>query len=178
MEKPEGLKSKISNQENLTIVTPNSKSFILIFFLSIISFQMFSGMVGLIVSKDKPPVIALIFMLLIFGTIFFFAFREVLWQIIGKSIITVSNETLTIKKKGSYFFKEKVYDIKEIENLSLHNNSASIGPLAMLQLLKVIDSTKVTFAYGFKTVKLLSGIDPTESNYIIDLLNNRIKSDN
>lgn len=178
MEKPGELKSTIYTKDNLIIITPKRKSYVVIFFLSLLSIQTSFGLfVSIIHNKEKPPEIAMFFMIVVFGTIFFFAFREVLWQIKGRNIITVTNNTLTITKKGSYLFKEKVCDVKEVKNLSVNNNPETIGPLAMLQLLRVIDITKVTFNYGFKTVKLVSGIDPAELEYIIVLLEQEINKE-
>ena len=164
MEKPKEMKSRIKETETeIHIETPARKSWILIIVLGLFTFQLTMGLIFTIANISKIPVVASIFQIIIFGTILFFLIRFLSWQLKGVQVLIQSNKELVIQLKSPVRNKVKTYNIQNLGEFRIKDNSVSEGPMAMLQLLGISDKIQLTVNSGYETVKLISGIDIVEA---------------
>ena len=106
----------------------------------------------------------------------FFAFRVFLWNLRGKEIITVAQNSLTIDKVGAFLFKPKVYDLGEVKNVRIQDDVSGFGGMFGGRRNDFNTFNKggiIRFDYGLQTVRFASGIDEAEAKFIIDKLKER-----
>ena len=164
MEKPKEMKSRIRETETeICIETPVRKSWVLIIVLGLFAFQLSMGLILTIANVSKIPVGALIFQLIIFGTILFFLVRFLAWQLKGVQVLKQDNKELVFQRKSPIRNVLKSYNIENLGEFRIKDNSVSEGPIAMLQLLGISDKIQLTVNNGYDTVKLISGIDIVEA---------------
>ena len=120
------------------------------------------GLILTIANISKIPVGALMFQLIIFGTILFFLIRFLAWQLKGMQVIKQDNKELVFQRKSPVRNIVKSY-IETLGEFRIKDNSVSEGPIAMLQLLGISDKIQLTVNNGYDTVKLISGIDIVEA---------------
>jgi hypothetical protein len=106
----------------------------------------------------------------------FFAFKTFLWNLIGKEIITVGQNRLTIDKKGALLFKPKVYDLNEVRSVRVQDDNSGFGGFFAGRRNDFggfnMGGT-IRFDYGLQTVKFASGIDEAEAKFILGKLKER-----
>jgi len=164
MEKSKEMKSRIRETETeICIETPVRKSWVLIIVLGLFAFQLTMGLIITIANVSKIPVGALIFQLIIFGTILFFLVRFLAWQLKGVQVLKQDNKELVFQRKSPVRNVLKSYNIENLGEFRIKDNSVSEGPIAMLQLLGISDKIQLTVNNGYDTVKLISGIDIVEA---------------
>ena len=101
----------------------------------------------------------------------FFAFRGFLWNLIGKEIITVGQNRLTIDKKGALFYKPKTYDLNEVKHVRIQDDNIGKGFFSGRNDSGTFNSGgTIRFDYGLQTVKFAGGIDEAEAKFIVDKL--------
>jgi hypothetical protein len=113
-------------------------------------------------------------LLLISGAVIYFALKVVLWQLKGLRVIVIDNGELKLSKRSPLWKKTRTYRLADVKNVDVIVETASIGPLAMLQLLRITDGIKITFSYGYETITATSGMDQTEAMELKNILMKRI----
>ncbi len=173
MEQPKNMISKIIETENeLIISTPNKKSWILIFFFSILTLQFTIGIINILIhlGDDSLPLAFKVVMPIICIIIIYFILKEILWQIKGVNVIKISSNQVILSKLSPLSNIKKVYNISNIKAFEVKDESVSIGPFAMLQILGITDKIKINMTYGYETITILSGIDISEAKELKDKL--------
>ncbi|MFY7825967.1 MAG: hypothetical protein ACOVQ4_02520 [Flectobacillus sp.] len=177
MEEPKKMTSTIvKTTTGLTITTPKRKSWALIFFLSLITFQFTNGIIQSLFFASNLPTTERIIIFILSVVVVYFTLKALLWQLKGVKEISISNDNLTLSKLSPLWTKTKTYKLSEVKNIDIKDETVSEGPTAMLQLLRIIDQIKITFSYGYETITATSGIDQTEALELKNLLKNKIES--
>ncbi len=175
MEQPKKMTSTIvETTTEITISTPKRKSWALIFFLSLITLQFTNGIVQSLFFASDLPTIERIIIFILSVIVVYFTLKGLLWQLKGVREINISKNSLKLSKLSPLWTKTKLYNISEVKNLDIKDESASEGPTAMLQLLRITDKIKITFSYGYETITATSGIDQTEAIELKDIMKNKI----
>ena len=96
-----------------------------------------------------------------------------IWNLIGKEIITVSPGVITIRRTGSIFFRAKSYDLNEAkyfmaEQEPMFNNWGNRYNNYWGQ-----NNGTIKFEYGMKTIRFADSMDEAEANYILAILRNK-----
>jgi hypothetical protein len=104
------------------------------------------------------------------------AFKSLLWNLIGKEIITVDQVSLTIDKKGALLFKKRMYDINQVKSIRVQEDDTSNDGFFSRRRtdfgFAAYEGT-IRFDYGLKTIKFAVEIDEAEAKFIIEELKNR-----
>jgi hypothetical protein len=100
--------------------------------------------------------------------------KGLLWQLKGVKEIKISSDELKLSKLSPIWTKTKTYNLSEVKNIDIKDETVSEGPTAMLQLLRITDKIKITFSYGYETIIATSGIDQTEAIELKDIIKNKI----
>ena len=109
------MKSRIRETETeICIETPVRKSWVLIIVLGLFTFQLTMGLILTIANVSKIPVGALIFQLIIFGTILFFLVRFLAWQLKGVQVLKQDNKELVFQRKSPVRNVLKSYNIEKL----------------------------------------------------------------
>jgi len=175
MEQPKKMTSTIvETTTEITISTPKRKSWALIFFLSLITLQFTNGIVQSLFFASDLPTIERIIIFILSVIVVYFTLKGLLWQLKGVREINISKNSLKLSKLSPLWTKTKLYNISEVKNLDIKDESVSEGPTAMLQLLRITDKIKITFSYGYETITATSGIDQTEAIELKDIMKNKI----
>ena len=175
MEQPKNMTSTIvETTTGITISTPKRKSWALIFFLSLITLQFTNGIVQSLFFASDLPTIERIIIFILSVIVVYFTLKGLLWQLKGVREISISKDSLKLSKQSPLWTKTKTYNISEVKNLDIKDESVSEGPTAMLQLLRITDKIKITFSYGYETITATSGIDQTEAIELKDIMKNKI----
>jgi hypothetical protein len=175
MEEPKKMKSTIvNNTTEITIATPNQKSWVLIFFLSIITLQFTNGIIQSLFFTSELQTIERIFIFILSVIVVYFTLKGLLWQLKGVREISINKDNLKLSKLSPLWTKTRTYKLSEIKNIDIKDETVSEGPTAMLQILRITDKIKITFSYGYDTITATSGIDQTEAIELKDIIKNRI----
>jgi hypothetical protein len=175
MEEPKKMKSTIvNNTTEIIIATPNQKSWVLIFFLSIITLQFTNGIIQSLFFTSELQTIERIFIFILSVIVVYFTLKGLLWQLKGVREISINKDNLKLSKLSPLWTKTRTYKLSEIKNIDIKDETVSEGPTAMLQILRITDKIKITFSYGYDTITATSGIDQTEAIELKDIIKNRI----
>jgi len=180
MELPYAGRATIDDNFNtLDISIPSKKNWFIIIFLS---FWMCIWLVSIVAipltlftDDSKTPIPFVFVSLWLCGWTVggFFVFRTLLWNAIGKEVITISQGIMTIDRKGVIFYKAKSYDLSEARNFRVQEDPAtSIMPYGMspLRTWRMGNTGTIRFDYGMKTVKFGEGVDEAEGSYLLEKL--------
>jgi len=175
MEKPKQMLSEIIENDSVIIIsTPTRKSWVLIILFTVLTIEFAAGIIQSLFFGNNIPTGARIFMLVIFVTLLYFVMKGLLWQLRGEKEVRINSEELQLSKLSPLSSKVRTYKLAEIKSIDIRDESVSIGPLGMLQLLGITDKIKITFTYGYETITANSGIDMTEAIEIKNRLQSKI----
>jgi|GEM_PF-6331774 len=175
MEEPKQMTSTIKETTlGVTISTPKRKSWALIMVLSLITLQFTNGIVQSLFFANDLPTIERIVIFILSVIVVYFTLKGLLWQLKGVREIRISKDNLKLSKISPLWTKTKTYNISEVKNIDIKDETVSEGPSAMLQLLRITDKIKITFSYGYETITATSGIDQTEAIELKDIIENKI----
>ena len=175
MEEPKKMTSNIlETNSGITISTPKRKSWALIIFLSLITLQFTNGIIQSLFFAHDLPVIGRIVIFILSSIVVYFTLKGLLWQLKGVKEIKISSDELKLSKLSPIWTKTKTYNLSEVKNIDIKDETVSEGPTAMLQLLRITDKIKITFSYGYETIIATSGIDQTEAIELKDIIKNKI----
>ena len=175
MEEPKKMTSNIlETNSGITISTPKRKSWALIIFLSLITLQFTNGIIQSLFFAHDLPVIGRIAIFILSSIVVYFTLKGLLWQLKGVKEIKISSDELKLSKLSPIWTKTKTYNLSEVKNIDIKDETVSEGPIAMLQLLRITDKIKITFSYGYETIIATSGIDQTEAIELKDIIKNKI----
>ncbi|MDH7459799.1 hypothetical protein QEG73_00875 [Chitinophagaceae bacterium 26-R-25] len=179
MEKP--YKGRATIQDNFTdlqITIPAKRNWFTIIFLAvwlggwltgeIFALVMVTGLFG-----KNPAGFFILFWLVGWTVGGFFAFRTFIWNVMGKEIITVGQGQLMVAKKGAFFFKPKDYDLNEVKNIRVKDDTSGFDGLFSGQRSEFWlfnNGGVIRFDYGLQTIKIAGGIDEAEAKFIISKL--------
>jgi len=110
-----------------------------------------------------------------------FISRRLIWMIAGKEIIVFEEKELKIEKKGAIFLKPKTYDLDQVKQLSLNQNSTKedvFGRTNYSDFWNMNDNGILKFDYGMKTIKFGQGIDEAEAKYLLEKTENLSENNN
>lgn len=176
MEEPKKMTSTIvETTTGIIILTPKRKSWVLIFFLSIITLQFTNGIVQSLFFIDDLPLIGRFAIFILSSIIAYFSLKGLLWQLKGVQEINISNDELKLSKLSPLWSNTKTYRLSEVKTIDVKDETVSEGQIAMLQLLRITDKTKITFSYGYSTIIATSGIDLSEALELKNLIKNKIE---
>jgi hypothetical protein len=144
---------------NTTIELPNRKSWLLIVVFSILTLQMTAASILMILNFSDLPWYKNIFLLTIYAVSIFWLLRGLAWQYKGLRKISVVDNTLTFIESSPLTVKTMTFDLNKINGVRLTDHSEKEGPLAMAQLVGIVDRLSVSIIYNNKEVKLLKGND-------------------
>ena len=182
MEQP--YKGRAILQDNITdlqIIIPTRKNWFIILFTGAwlggwVFGEVFaiSAVTGLL--SGNPAGFFILFWLIGWTVGGFFVMRVFLWMLKGKEIITVGQSRLSIDKKGLLLFRPKIYDLNEVKNMRVHDDSLGYsgffgGHRSNFGAFSSIGT--IRFDYGLQTVKFGGGLDEAEAKFIIQKLNDR-----
>ena len=175
MEEPKKMTSNIlETNSGITISTPKRKSWALIIFLSLITLQFTNGIIQSLFFAHDLPVIGRIAIFILSSIVVYFTLKGLLWQLKGVKEIKISSDELKLSKLSPIWTKTKTYNLSEVKNIDIKDETVSEGPIAMLQLLRITDKIKITFSYGYETIIATRGIDQTEAIELKDIIKNKI----
>ena len=97
-----------------------------------------------------------------------------LWQVMGKEIIAVHEQTFKIRRDTGGFGFDKAYDLPQMRDLRV----APVGfnPLNVSTTLQLwgIGGGVIAFEYGAKTRRFGAGLDEAEAKQVVDALKRRL----
>ncbi|MFN0189316.1 MAG: hypothetical protein ACKVQV_11500 [Bacteroidia bacterium] len=179
MELPKQMLSKIIETESgIIISTPKKKSWILIVALSLVTLQFSNAIFQILFFPQIDstlPTVGKIAIIALSILVIYFALKGLLWQLIGRKEISISNDELKFSKLTPLWTKMKTYKLADIKSINIKDESVSEGAMAMLQLLRITDKIKITFTYGYETITTISGIDIDEGNELKNKIENQIR---
>lgn len=100
-----------------------------------------------------------------------FVMKTLMWYLIGKEIITIDREQISIARKNDILFRHKIYDLQEAKKFHVEeehfefvfwNQGNSLGIFR--------NRGTIRFEYGFKTIKFANDMDQAEANHILESL--------
>jgi hypothetical protein len=175
IEQPSAGRSKIKkNGSALTIQIPSRKNWFIIIFLGVwlggwVMGESFA--LGSLFLSDVPLFAnGFILVWLTAWTIGgFFAITIFFWQLVGKEVIAIDNQILTISKYIFHFHRGKNYDIKYINNLEINSQTMNymFGANYANNFFGMTGGS-LKFDYGMKTIKFAGSIDEAEARMILE----------
>jgi hypothetical protein len=162
---------------SLEIIIPVKRNWFIILFLCVWLCGWFAGesMVLVTVSsqflKHNPVQLFLLFWVILWTICGFFAISFFFWNLRGKEIITFEHSQLTIKRKGSVFFRTKIYDMNEVKDLRVQdglNETPMFGYRNNNFLMNM--GGVMRFDYGMRTIRFGAGLEEAEGKYILQQL--------
>lgn len=104
-----------------------------------------------------------------------FVISIVFWQLKGRELIEFKSGVLTLKKEGALFYKQKSYDINEINHFKYDASAKINHPFfssnrGFQDMIPFKQVGNISFSYGMKTISFGAGVDEPEVNYILKTL--------
>jgi hypothetical protein len=175
MEEPQKMTSTIvETTTGITMSTPKRKSWILIMLLSILTLQFTNVIIQSLFFAEAIPLPGRIAILIVSLTVVYITLKGLLWQLKGVKEIKITGDELKLSKLSPLWTKTKTYNLSEVKNIDINDETVSEGPIAMLQLLRITDKIKITFSYGYETITATSGVDLTEAIELKSIIKNKI----
>ena len=169
------MRSTITNTGYLLIIsTPKSKSGLLIVLFSILILHNSYGIIGSFFLGRPLILFEKIFIFTFCPVVILLALKGLLWQLKGVKIMEIGAQKIVFKKVAPLKYRKREYDIKAIKSVAIGNEAVSMGPLAMLQQLGIIDKISIDLTYGYDTVKTLGGFDFIEAVEIEQIIKRKI----
>ena len=178
MEQPKKMLSKIiETEKELIILTPNKKSWGLIFFFSVLTLQFSIGLIKILINLNDEtlPLVFKLLMPIICIIIIYFILKEILWQMKGVNEIKINSNQVILSKSSPFTNIKKIYNLSNVKAFEVKDESVSMGPFAMLQLLGITDKIKINMTYGYETITTLGGVDISEAKELKNKLEKYIK---
>ena len=178
MEQPKKMLSKIiETEKELIILTPNKKSWGLIFFFSVLTLQFSIGLIKILINLNDEtlPLVFKLLMPIICIIIIYFILKEILWQMKGVNEIKINSNQVILSKLSPLSNIKKIYNLSNVKAFEVKDESVSMGPFAMLQLLGITDKIKINMTYGYETITTLGGVDISEAKELKNKLEKHIK---
>lgn len=175
---PTPMKSRITaTSGSIVISTEKTKSWPLIFIFSLLILQNVYGAIrGLFF--HKPILFEKIFLLVVCPTIILLALKGLLWQLKGIKTLEISPQKIIFTKSAPLKFRRKEYFVKNIKSINIKDETASIGRLAMLQLLGVTDRISIELIYGYDAIHTISGFGMTEAIELKQMIDEKLSQSN
>lgn len=100
-----------------------------------------------------------------------FIIKTLLWYLIGKEIILLDREQISIARKNDIFFRDKAFDLREVKHFHVEEEPLEFIFLSRRNDLSLFKNRgTIRFEYGFKTIKFANDMDQAEANYILETL--------
>ncbi|MBC7440866.1 MAG: hypothetical protein H7250_12895 [Flavobacterium sp.] len=163
------------------------KTFFSLIFFGMLSLFIFAGFFLL---KDAKEIsLELIFIGFVIHPLFgIIGIRKFLWLIRGKEIITIDNLNLKITKSGSFWFKDRVFEKKEIKNIrdkfddELYSKNRSEWFNKRMNSIKEHQRTmlgitigEILFDYKFSKIEVFSCLNESERKILLNELKKQIE---
>ncbi len=166
--------------QGLRIVMPCRRSWFVVCFLGLWICAWAVGEVMVpsqLLSGDAPPDGEL-FMLVWFGVWTLggaFAIYALLWQVLGKEIVTVHGQTFTTRRETGGFGFDKQYRLPQMTNL--RSEPARFNPIDFSSSLQLwgIGGGVIAFEYEAKTYRFGAGLDEGEAKQVVLAIKKRFK---
>jgi hypothetical protein len=107
-----------------------------------------------------------------------FAIYALLWQVLGKEIVTVHGQTFRIRRDIGGVGLDQEYDPLQILNLRV--GQVAFNPLEFSSSLQLwgIGGGMIAFDYGDKTRRFGAGLDEAEAKQVVTAIKKRHRSQN
>lgn len=101
-----------------------------------------------------------------------------LWQVIGKEIVTVQEQTVTTRRDIGGFGFDNEYDLLQMRDLRV--GPVDINPLDFSSSLQLwgIGGGVIAFEHGAKAYRFGAGLDEAEAKHVVTALNQRYRIQN
>lgn len=166
--------------QGLRIVIPYSRSWFVIFFLGfwICGWAVAEYMVSSQFLKGDAPPEGEWFMLAWFGVWTvggLFAIYALLWQIMGKEIVTVHGQAFRTRHDIGGFGFNKDYDLVQMRDLRA--TQVGFNPLDISSSLQLwgIGGGVIAFEYGARTYRFGAGLDEAEAKQVVTAIKQRYR---
>jgi hypothetical protein len=116
-----------------------------------------------------------ILLLTVFGSLILKIF---LWNLRGKEKLTITDKELVLEKLGTIFSTPKKYEIGLVSNFSLNKNIDNFLSSIMRPTIWGLRGGQIVFKYKEKTIYLGQTLETTESQKLIDELNEKLQATN
>ncbi|MGC4096157.1 MAG: hypothetical protein QM706_03485 [Nitrospira sp.] len=164
--------------QGLRVVMPGKRSWFVICFLGfwICGWAVGEVMVPLqLLNGDAPPEGEL-FMLTWFGVWTLggvLAIYALLWQVMGKEIVSMNGQRLTTRRDIGGFGFDKGYDLPQMKDLRIERPQFNPIDLSSSLQLWGIGGGVVAFDYGNTSHRFGAGLDETEAKQVVTALKKR-----
>lgn len=101
-----------------------------------------------------------------------------LWNLRGKEKLTITDKELVLEKLGTIFSTQKKYEIELVSNFSLNKNIDNFFSSIFRPTIWGLRGGKIVFKYQEKSIYLGQTLDATESQKLIDKLNEKLQATN
>jgi hypothetical protein len=104
-----------------------------------------------------------------------FAIYALLWQVIGKEILTVQGQTFTTRRDVGGFGFDKEYALLQMKDLRVEQQG--FNPLDVSSSLQLwgVGGGVIAFEYGAKTHRFGIGLDEAEAKQVVTEIKNRFR---
>ncbi|MNH11271.1 hypothetical protein D3C87_481610 [compost metagenome] len=100
-----------------------------------------------------------------------FVMKTLMWYLIGKEIITIDREQITIARQNDILFRQKIYDLQDAKRFHVEEEHFEFSFWNRRNDLGVFRNRgTIRFEYGFKTIKFANDMDQAEANHILETL--------
>jgi len=149
----------INNNMNRTIKQSNRKSWLVIVVFWVLTLQFTASAILMILNLSELPWHKNVLLLTIHAVMLYWLLRGLAWLHKGQRQISIADKTLTFTESSPLNTKTMTFDLEKVNEFRLTDHTEKEGPLAMLQLLGIVDRLSLSITWGNKEIKLLKGND-------------------
>jgi uncharacterized membrane protein len=144
---------------NTIIKQSNRKSWLVIVVFWMLTLQFAVSAILMILNLSELPWYKNVFLLTIHAVMLYWLLRGLAWQHKGQRQISIVDKTLTFTESSPLTTKTMTFDLEKVKGFRLTDHTEKEGPLAMAQLVGIVDSLSLSIILDNKEIKLLKGSD-------------------
>jgi hypothetical protein len=100
-----------------------------------------------------------------------FVIKTLIWYFIGKEIIMVDHDQISVARKNDIFSRQKIYDLQEAKRFHVEEEHFEFVFWGRSNDLGVFRNRgSIRFEYGLKTIKFANDMDEAEAKHILETL--------
>ena len=175
------------NNDLLTISVETNNDFRSIIFFGFGAIFGIVGPIGLLSEMNEVSVLPIILSLFIFPLFGIISLRHFLWLYRGYEIIEIQDTFISLKKRGSFWLKDRKFELEKVSDLKCIAKSFSVNSFEsrvdkIRKSNQLINPFKthgsISFYYEGSCIKFFGKLDYDEAGQVLNLIKKEITKPN
>lgn len=171
----------LSTKDKLWAINNSKNTLFAILFYLLGSALLFTGLIESSKIKTNLTADFIIVFFVIHPIVGLLCLRQFLWLVNGKQELVIENGNLILRKKGTFFTKDKVYELNSVKNVRQAVDEDNLSLIGKIQLNISLNKKvlwrqtigQVLFDYKYDQIKVFNDLNTEEKEQLTLEINNK-----